>query len=66
MRSILAIICPPLAVLLFGTRTQAAANTGLTLCLFIPGVLHALSVVDQYNVERRYESVMRALAESAV
>jgi uncharacterized membrane protein YqaE (UPF0057 family) len=66
MRSILAIICPPLAVLASGTRAQAAANIGLTLCLFIPGVLHALSVVDQYNVERRYESVMRAMGESAV
>ena len=66
MRSILAIICPPLAVLASGTRAQVAVNSGLTLFLFIPGVIHALSIVDQYNVKRRYESVMRALAESAV
>jgi uncharacterized membrane protein YqaE (UPF0057 family) len=65
LRSLLAIICPPLAVLASGTRTQVVLNTGLTLLLFIPGIIHALSIVDQYNVERRYENVMRALTQSA-
>ncbi len=62
LRSLLAIICPPLAVLASGTRTQVVLNTGLTLLLFVPGIIHALSIVDQYNVERRYENVMRALS----
>jgi uncharacterized membrane protein YqaE (UPF0057 family) len=65
LRSLLAIICPPLAVLASGTRTQVVLNTGLTLLLFVPGIIHALSIVDQYNVERRYENVMRALTQSA-
>ena len=62
LRAILAIICPPLAVLVSGTRTQVVLNTCLTLLLFVPGIIHALSIVDQYNVERRYENVMRALS----
>jgi uncharacterized membrane protein YqaE (UPF0057 family) len=65
MRSLLAVLCPPLAVLASGTPSQAAANAGLTLLLFVPGVLHALSVVDRYNVERQYESVFRALERVA-
>jgi uncharacterized membrane protein YqaE (UPF0057 family) len=66
MRSLLAVVCPPLAVLASGTPWQAAANAGLTLLLFVPGVVHALSVVDRYNVERQYESVFRALERVAV
>ncbi|MDB5308440.1 MAG: YqaE/Pmp3 family rane protein [Gemmataceae bacterium] len=65
MRSILAVICPPLAVLASGTRSQAAANTGLTLLFYVPGLVHALGIVDKYNVERRYESVFRVLAARA-
>jgi uncharacterized membrane protein YqaE (UPF0057 family) len=66
MRSLLAVLCPPLAVLASGTPSQAAANVGLTLLLFVPGVLHALSIVDRYNAERQYESVFRALERVAV
>ena len=65
IRSLLAVICPPLAVLLSGTRRQAFTNAGLTLLLFIPGVIHALSIVDQYNVERRYEKLMDVMTRSA-
>ena len=65
MRSLLAVLCPPLAVLATGTPSQVVANAGLTLLLFVPGVVHALAVVGQYNLERRYESVMLALERCA-
>lgn len=65
MRAILAVMCPPLAVLSAGSRTEAVKNAGLTLCLFVPGVVHALGVVDRYNTERRYDAVMRAMAATA-
>jgi uncharacterized membrane protein YqaE (UPF0057 family) len=61
MRSLLAVVCPPLAVLTSGTASQAAANAGLTLLLFIPGVIHALGIVEKHNVERQYESVFQAM-----
>ena len=66
MLTCLAIVCPPLAVLATGTRSRAAGNLGLTLLGFVPGVVHALRVVDQHSVERRYASVMKALAVRAV
>jgi uncharacterized membrane protein YqaE (UPF0057 family) len=61
MLAFLAIVCPPLAVLAAGTPARAVTNAGLTLLLFVPGVLHALSVVEQKKIERQYASVMRAL-----
>ncbi|HEY2911521.1 MAG TPA: YqaE/Pmp3 family membrane protein [Gemmataceae bacterium] len=61
MRSLLAILCPPLAVLAFGTRSQAAKNAGLFLLFYIPGLIHALQVVEKHNVERQYESIFQAM-----
>jgi uncharacterized membrane protein YqaE (UPF0057 family) len=61
MLSFLAVVCPPLAVLATGPKSRAVANAGLTLLLFVPGVVHALSEVSRHNLERRYNSVMRAM-----
>jgi uncharacterized membrane protein YqaE (UPF0057 family) len=61
MLSLLAVVCPPLAVLATGNRSKFAANLGLTLLFYVPGMLHALSEVDRYSVTKRYDSVMRAL-----
>jgi len=61
MLSLLAVICPPLAVLATGTRSQAAKNAALTLLLFIPGVIHALGVVERRTVERQYAAVFQAM-----
>jgi uncharacterized membrane protein YqaE (UPF0057 family) len=61
MLSILAVLCPPLAVWATGKPSRVLANLGLTLLGFLPGVLHALAEVERHTVGRRYESVMRAL-----
>jgi len=66
MLSLVAIICPPLAVFLAeksGSRT--ATNLGLTLLLYFPGLIHALGTVERRSVGRRYESVMRVLERRA-
>ena len=65
MLSLLAVVCPPLAVLASGTRSQAAKNACLTMLLFIPGVIHALGVVEKRHVERQYESVFQAMDRMA-
>ncbi len=62
MLTVLAILCPPLAVLATGRPRQAAVNVGLTSLLFVPGVVHALRVVDQHNLERWNAALMRAVA----
>ena len=61
MLSLLAFLCPPVAVLLTSSPAQAAKNVGLTLLFYLPGVLHARAAVEQYQVNRRYDSLMRVL-----
>ena len=63
MRSLLATLCPPAAVLATGKTSQAAVNLGLTLCFFIPGMLHAWSVVGGYKTQRRNDAIMNIVAK---
>ncbi len=66
MLSVLAVICPPLAVLLADSPSRAATNFGLTLMLYVPGVIDALSVVDRRRTGQQYLSVMRAMERRGV
>jgi len=61
MLVVLVILCPPLAVLLTAPPSHAVKNFGLTLLLYVPGVLHARSAVSRYYANRRYASLMRVL-----
>jgi uncharacterized membrane protein YqaE (UPF0057 family) len=53
MHYLFAIICPPLAVLACQKPTQALLNLILTLCFWIPGMIHAMMVVKSHRDERR-------------
>jgi uncharacterized membrane protein YqaE (UPF0057 family) len=53
MRYLFAIILPPLAVLLCGRPFLALLNVILTLCFWIPGVIHAILVVSSYEADQR-------------
>lgn len=64
MRYLLAILLPPAAVLLCGKPVQAILNVLLTLCFWIPGMLHALFVVSNTNAERRNRELVRAVERS--
>lgn len=61
MLTLLAVLCPPLAVLATGNRPEAVKNVGLTALLYVPGVLHALRVVDEHATRQKYEALMRAM-----
>lgn len=61
MLAVLVILCPPLAVLFTAPPSSFVKNCGLTLLFFVPGVLHARRVVEQYYVNRRYDALMRLL-----
>jgi uncharacterized membrane protein YqaE (UPF0057 family) len=62
MLPVLAVFCPPVAVLLADRPSRAGLNLGLTLLLYVPGLLHALATVDRYEVNRRNQTVMRLAA----
>lgn len=61
MRYFLAIILPPLAVLLCGKPVQFILNIFLTLLGWIPGVIHALFVVNNHLADRRTDRIVKAM-----
>ena len=65
MRYLLAILLPPVAVLLCGKPFQFVLNLLLTLCFWVPGAVHALFVVHSHLADKRTERLERAIRESA-
>lgn len=63
MLYLLAIVFPPLAVLLCGKPLQAVLNLVLTLCLWMPGVVHAMLVVSSHQADKRNERVLREMRQ---
>ena len=61
MRYLLAIVLPPLAVLFCGKPFQFILNIGLTLCFYVPGMLHALFVVSSTMADERNNKLIRAM-----
>jgi uncharacterized membrane protein YqaE (UPF0057 family) len=64
MRYLLAIILPPIAVLLCGKPVQAVLNLLLTILFWIPGVVHALFVVHSHLADKRTDRVLEAVEKS--
>ncbi len=50
---LLAIILPPVAVLLTGRPFQALLNLFLTMFLWLPGAIHAILVVNEHKADAR-------------
>jgi uncharacterized membrane protein YqaE (UPF0057 family) len=63
MRYLLAVILPPVAVLICGKPIQALLNLVLTLLFWIPGLVHAIFVVNGYYADQRTERVIEAIKE---
>lgn len=61
MLYLLAVVFPPLAVLLSGKPFQALLSIPLTLLVWIPGVLHALFVVNNHYADERNQRLIRAV-----
>lgn len=61
MMYLLAILLPPVAVLLCGKPVQALLNLGLTLLLWIPGSIHACLVVASHNADKRNDKLVKAM-----
>lgn len=60
MLYLLAIFLPPVAVLMAGKPGQALLNTGLTLLLWVPGIIHAFMVVNNYYADQRTDRIVAA------
>lgn len=64
MRYLLAILLPPVAVLLCGKPIQFLLNIVLTLLFYVPGMIHALLVVHSHLADKRTERIVKAIQES--
>jgi uncharacterized membrane protein YqaE (UPF0057 family) len=60
MLYLLAILLPPVAVLLVGKPFQAILNIVLTLCFWVPGIIHAVLVVLDHKQEKRTDRIIAA------
>ncbi|MGH2588163.1 MAG: YqaE/Pmp3 family membrane protein [Dehalococcoidia bacterium] len=63
MLYLVAILLPPLAVLLAGKPFQALINLPLTLLFWIPGMIHALFVVNNFYADQRTDRVIRSMRD---
>jgi uncharacterized membrane protein YqaE (UPF0057 family) len=61
MLYLIAVVLPPLAVLLCGKPFQALLSIPLTLLGWAPGVIHALFVVSNHYAEKRNDRLIRAV-----
>jgi uncharacterized membrane protein YqaE (UPF0057 family) len=64
MLYLLAVVLPPLAVLLCGKPFQALLSIPLTLLGWVPGMLHALFVVSNHYAEKRNDRLIRAVGRN--
>ena len=64
MLYLLAIVLPPVAVLIAGKPLQALLNIGLCFLLFIPGGIHAWMVVSNHYQDKRTGSLVDAMRVS--
>ncbi|KMT65831.1 YqaE/Pmp3 family membrane protein [Catenovulum maritimum] len=61
MMYLLAILLPPIAVLIAGRPMLALLNLVLCFCLYIPGVVHAIFVVHTSKADKRNKAVIDAI-----
>lgn len=66
MRYLLAILLPPVAVLICGKPIQALLNLVLTLIFWVPGAVHAVLVVNNYYEDRRARQIVDAIHRNAM
>jgi uncharacterized membrane protein YqaE (UPF0057 family) len=61
MLYLVAILVPPLAVLLCGKPFQALLNILLTVLIYFPGMIHAILVVNNHYADQRTKKIVKAL-----
>ena len=63
MLYLLAILLPPVAVLLVGKPIQSLLNLLLTICFWIPGAIHAIMVVNEKKADKRMKKQVKMQAK---
>ena len=58
---LVAILCPPLAVLFSGKPFQSIINIVLSLIFYFPGLIHAIMVVKDSKDEKRHKEMIKKM-----
>ena len=66
MLYLLAIVLPPVAVLLAGKPIQALLNIPLTMMVWIPGVIHAMFVVSNHYADKRTDRLIKETRRASI
>ncbi len=61
MRYFLCFLLPPLAVFSTGRMGAFILNIILTLCGWVPGIIHAILVTSDYYEDKRNRRIVRAI-----
>ncbi len=64
MRYFLCFLCPPVAILTTGRIGAFILNIFLTLFFWIPGIIHAILVTNDFYESRRYRRLVRVVKRS--
>ena len=59
MRYFLCFICPPVVILTTGRMGSFVLNIILTIFFWVPGIIHAILVVNDYYEDRRFRRYIR-------
>ncbi len=62
---LVAILFPPLAVLLVGKPIQAILNLVLTILFYFPGLIHAILVINAHKADKRNDKLIKAMEKNA-
>jgi uncharacterized membrane protein YqaE (UPF0057 family) len=62
---LLAILCPPLAILLCGKPFQAVLGFVLWCCFWVPGSIYAVMVVGEVKADKRAERMGRMISAAS-
>ncbi len=60
MRYFLCIILPPIGVITTGRIGAFILNLILTLLFWLPGMIHAILITNQYYADRRHKELLQA------
>ncbi len=58
MRYFLCIILPPMAVLTTGRIGAFILSLILTICFWLPGMIHAILVTNKYYADKRHQELL--------
>jgi uncharacterized membrane protein YqaE (UPF0057 family) len=66
MRYVLSLVLPPVAVFSTGRWVQGLINIVLTILGWVPGVIHAALIVNDFQQDRRANRIIDAIRASGV